>query len=107
MVARANLGFALNRLPHAVRPSSVFDQLPTLTKSAEWDTFDVTRHRGAIIRFLDEIELLAGLFKLRGSFWAELIRAAEQLELDDRMPRYRARYREALQRVSMEPFDEP
>ena len=49
---------------------------------------------------LDALEELGGLTAPRGGFWKDLIRAAENMELTHRIPRFQQKFNEAIARLS-------
>lgn len=96
-VARAWLGFAVVRLPESMPLHRQFQELPERQGSED--------DRNALVGFLDEMVKAADSLCLRGRFWKDLIRAAETLEVPDRIPHLRTRYREALKHVGEGDFD--
>ena len=65
--------------------------------SLEKTLFEYIEHNEHALAF-DVLEELGDLASPRGGFWKDLIRAAENMELTDRIPRFKKNFDEALSR---------
>lgn len=80
------------------------DALPRLAggesfQSLEKEFFGYLEHNEHELA-LDMLQELGELVQARGGFWKDLVRAAENMELPQRVPYFKKKYHEALSRLS-------
>jgi hypothetical protein len=96
LLKRWKVSEALLRRAHGALPG-----LPQNQKfcSLEATFFEYIEHNEHGLA-LDVLEELGELAFPRGGFWKDLIRAAENMELTDRIPRFQKKFHEALLALS-------
>ena len=97
LVTRWKISEALLRRAHeALPPPQEYAQEQFITLEKEFlEYLEHNEHELA----LDMLQELGGLVQPRGGFWKDLIRAAENMELPNRIPFFEREFREALSRL--------
>lgn len=93
---------SLLRRAHEAMPRPVDEESVRALEKAFFEYLEHNEHELA----LDMLQELGELTEPRGGFWKDLVRAANNMELPQRVPYFEKKFREALSRLSRDQKNE-